>query len=185
MKYPYDSTKCTIDTNDCDKFWQVNESTNNIECVQTCSGYIIHKNLYEPQIIKPQCVQNCQTIFNPLELGNPNSLLFYTCDFQKYCLNLEYCQLKNLEYDDKECFRPLECFDIDDYSNVENSTNGKNANKIYKRVKLIKYYEFENINFEYFGNNIIKNQMVKYLMDLNKELAQHKEEYLGGIYFIT
>ena len=122
VKYPYDSTKCNIDTNDCDKFWQVNESTNNIECVQTCSGYIIHKNLYEPQIIKPQCVQNCQTIFNPLEIGNPNSLLFYACDFQKYCLNLEFCQLKNLEYDDKECFRPLECFDIDDYSKVENST---------------------------------------------------------------
>ena len=88
MKYPYDSTKCNIDTNDCDKFWQVNESTNNIECVQTCSGYIIHKNLYEPQIIKPQCVQNCQTIFNPLEIGNQNSLLFYACDFQKYCLIL-------------------------------------------------------------------------------------------------
>ena len=202
IKYPYDLTKCNIDINDkCQYYWQINEYNNNIECADKCSGFIVHENLYEPDINKPQCVKDCQHIFNPLEMDKPKSLLSYTCDEQKYCITLEYCKLKNLKNSEKECLRPLKCFDMNDYTKVEDTSEGsndediktnhaqsqieENIEKIYKRVKLIKFYEFENIDFAYFSDNFIRNLTQKYLIDLNKELEQHKNEYLGGIDFIT
>ena len=208
-KYNFDSTKCTNDIEKCQNFWEVNVSTNNIECPSHCLGYIVHENLYSHYTNKPQCTQNCQSIFNPFEIGNSKSLLSYICDSQKYCITLEYCKLKNLKNNANECFPPSQCFDMQDYTKVEDSTqeisqeiiksqdtneekNSDNNNEdkiiiniIKKRVKLIKFYEFENINFSYFGQNFIKNQTEKYKIDLKKELNEHKEEYVGGIDFIT
>ena len=54
-----------------------------------------------------------------------------------------------------------------------------------KRVKLIKYYEFEKISFSLISDNFILNRIEKYKLDLNKELNAHIGEYLGGIDFIT
>ena len=200
-KYNYDSTKCTNDIEQCQNFWEV-DTNNNIQCPTQCSDYIVHENLYSHNTNKPQCTHNCQTIFNPFELGNSKSLLTYTCGTQKYCITLEYCKLKNLRNNPNECFRPSQCFDMQDFTKVEDSNqeidqdtteeiNTENndekniINIINKRVKLIKFYDLENINFSYFGENFIKNQTERYKIDLKKELNEHKDEYAGGIDFIT
>ena len=205
INYPFDSTQCTEDANKCTYYWTFNNNNNNIECISSCSGsgYIVHENLYT-NIHKPQCVENCQSIFNPYDMGNPKSLLSYRCDTQYYCITSEFCELKGLKNNGKTCSRRQECFDMNDYTKIEDTTNDtynfdeetlstENTNdspfiiinKIYKRVKLIKFYEFENLNFSYFGQNFIKNQTEKYRIDLKKELNEHKDEYLGGIDFIT
>ena len=202
-KYNFDSTKCTNDIENCQNFWEVNISNNNIECPNECSGYIVHENLYSLYTNKPQCTHSCQSIFNPFEIGNSKSLLFYTCDSQKYCITLEYCKLKNLKNNANECFPPSQCFDMQDFTKVEdtnqeisqdtieelntedNNNDEKYINIINKRVKLIKFYEFENINFSNFSQNFILSQTEKYKIDLKKELNEHKDEYAGGIDFIT
>ena len=189
-KYIYDSTKCTNDIEKCENFWEVNESNNNIECPDLCSGYIVHENLYQGLTDKTQCTQNCRNIFNPFEVGNSKSLLSYTCDSQKYCITLDYCKLKNLKNNDDVCFRPLQCFDMSDYTKVEETNdeikdNDANINVVNKRVKLIKYYEYEKIKFSDFGTNFMRNQTAKYKIDLQKEINEHKDEYIKGIDFIT
>ena len=187
IKYPYDSTKCTKNASQCTYFWELNESNNNIECSERCSGYIVHQNLYS-NISKSQCVQNCQSIFNPFDISRPKSLLTYICDDQKYCITKDYCELKNLLNNEKECIRSLECFNMDDYTKIEDNSEldpDSVLNKIDKRVKLIKYFEFENIKFSDFGKNFIQSLMEKYKIDYTKEINEHKGEYLGGIDFIT
>ena len=100
----------------------------------------------------------------------------------KYCLSLNFCKSKKLNYDESYCYPPFTgCVNITEYNPSQN-TNG-NSNKIDKRVKLIKKYEFD-ISYNDIRDFIL-NQTLKYNEDLNKEVSAHAGEYLNGIDFIT
>ena len=87
ISYSYDKFKCTEDKNNCTNFWKIN-STNNIECIDECNGYIIHEG-----INKNQCVDNCSSYINPYDISTNNGLLLsYYCEDegieQRYCIIL-------------------------------------------------------------------------------------------------
>ena len=179
IKYPFDNSKCTIDKDKCLKdssFWIVN-SNNNIECTKTCVGYLIYDGLN-----KDQCVDDCQIYINPYETKQSKSLLIYTCESYKYCLSLNFCKSKKLNYDETYCYPPFTgCVNIAEYNPSQNGNS--DSNKIDKRVKLIKKYEFD-ISYNEI-KDFISNQTLKYYEDLNKEISAHSGEYVNGIDFIT
>ena len=179
ISYPFDSSKCTIDKDNCLKdssFWKLN-SNNNIECTKTCEGYLIYEGLN-----KNQCVEDCQYYINPYETKQSKSLLIYSCESYKFCLSLNLCKSKKLNYDESYCYPPFTgCVNIAEYNPTQNSNS--NSNSIDKRVKLIKTYEYD-ISFNDIKDFIL-NQTLKYYEDLNKELSAHPGEYLDGIDFIT
>ena len=179
ISYPFDNSKCTIDKDNCLKdssYWIVN-SNNNIECTKTCEGYLIYDGLN-----KDQCVEDCQIYTNPYEIKQSKSLLIYSCESYKYCLSLNFCKSKKLNYDENYCYPPFTgCVNIAEYNPSQNDNS--NNNKIDKRVKLIKKYEYD-ISYNDIKDFIL-NQTLKYNEDLNKELNAHEGEYLNGIDFIT
>lgn len=186
--YPYDSTKCTYNIASCTKFWKIDDS-NNIECLTTCTDYIIHQG-----VNKNQCVKNCQTYINPYNKDKTSSpLLTYTCDTQKYCITLAFCQLKNLKYDSTSCKRPTQCFNMEDFtpgSTVVTPTSkpvtpSTSTDINVKRMKVIKYYDYENVQYQDVMSDFINNQTIKYQKDLEKEINQNKDQYSGGIDFIS
>ena len=181
IHYPFDNTKCTKNKDDC-SFWEIDDNKN-IECVSNCNNYII----YEGEN-KNQCVSNCQSYFNPYEIKQSEPLLAYSCDSYKYCITLETCKTKKLNNDNIQCFPPLEgCVNLDTYFPEENSDESiyNDPSKINTRVKLIKYFEFENFAYSDVSKDFILNQTNRYTNELNKELESHKGEYLKGIDFIT
>ena len=211
LNYAFDLAKCTQDIDKCsNKFWFL-DGTNNIQCNDKCDDYIIHPGINNKQKNKYQCVQNCQSYINPFSLSQSEQLLTYRCGNDKYCITSSYCELKKFKPEDKICKNiyglcadmsndepgtiPTEDTTDDSGTNsITDSTSDTthstdyNENGKYnttKRVKLIKYYEFEKIRFSLISDNFILNQIEKYKLDLNKELNAHIGEYLGGIDFIT
>ena len=182
INYPFDSTKCTINKDDClnnNKFWIVDEN-NNINCIDSCSKYLIFEGDN-----RNQCIDNCQSYFNPYEIRQLKPMLTYSCDSYKYCVTLETCKAKKLNNDNEQCFPPvIGCVNITNYT-PEESSSGGDQTRINNRVKFIKLYEYENTNYSQFTGNFITNQTTKYNNELIKELNSHIGEYLNGIDFIT
>lgn len=183
IKYPFDSTKCTINKDDClnnNKFWMVDEN-NNIKCIDSCSKYIIFEGDN-----RNQCIDNCQSYFNPYDIRQLKPMLTYSCDSYKYCVTLDTCKAKGLNNDNEQCFPPIiGCVNIINYTLDGGSSGGDDATKINNRVKFIKFYEYANTNYSQFTQNFIMNQTNKYNSELKKELDSHPGEYLNGIDFIT
>ena len=194
VKYPYDPNKCTINYKSCPNFWRINE-TNNIECIDSCNNnrYIIHSGKN-----KNQCVNNCQSYFNPLSIWTNSSFLSYSCGNYKYCITLELCELKKWKHNSTTCYseetNPI-CFDVDDPTPVTDKPTivlttqelvittyiKEQPEQITGNVTIVKNFEFnEGFNS---SENFINNQMYKYIKELNLELNSH--EYLNGIDFIT
>ena len=133
---------CTDDYTKCPKFWKIN-STNNIQCIDTCDNYIIHQGNNVNQ-----CVENCQSYVNPLS-STSNPLLFYTCDNQKYCITYEYCKLKKLENDLTRCYSGKSCFDMNDFTPATDAPKTDLSDikteaiePISEKVTIVKYFEF-------------------------------------------
>ena len=57
--------------------------------------------------------------------------------------------------------------------------------EIRNKVKFIKMFNFENIEYSNISNNFVVNQTNRYVIELKKELEAHIGEYLDGIDFIT
>ena len=181
IHYPFDNTKCTKNKDDC-TFWEIDDNKN-INCVSNCNNYLIYEG-----VNKNQCVTNCQSYFNPYEVKQTEPLLAYSCDSYKYCITLETCKTKKLNNDNTQCFPPLEgCVNLDTYFPVENSDESiyNDPSKVNTRVKVIKFFEFENFAYSDVSKDFILNQTNRYTNELNKELESHKGEYLKGIDFIT
>ena len=179
--YPYDSTKCTDDYTKCQKYWRIN-STNNIQCIDTCDHYIIHQGNN-----KNQCVENCQTYVNPLNSWTSDPLLFYECDRQKYCITHDYCKLKKLENDLTRCYRGKSCFNMNDYTPATTAPNTdiktEAIEPITEKVTIVKYFEFSKKNYSQMMQDFSQIQIKNYFSEYNLELKTH--EYEDGIYFIT
>ena len=180
ISYPFDDTKCTDNKDEC-VLWKVDEYKN-IKCIGQCDKFVIYEG-----INKNQCVDNCQSYFNPYVIQQTEPLLSYSCDSYKYCVTLNTCKSKKLNYDNMQCFPPLSgCVDIDIYVPPEISTdNPYDPTKINNRVKIIKLFEYKYLSYYNMSNNFIENQTSIYTIELKKELDSHKGEYLNGIDFIT
>ena len=176
--YEFNPTKCTIDTKTCPKYWKVNEEKN-IECIDECLHYIVHEGLN-----KNQCVENCQSYINPYSLTS-NPLLFYECEDQKYCITLSFCNLKNLISNRTSCFSNSICFDMNDYTKIEDIIDDNDLDKAKRSIKLIKFYEYQNKTFSQLSQGFAINQINKYNIDLRYEINEINEKYLERIDFIT
>ena len=176
--YNFDPTKCTIDTNDCPNYWKLDEK-NNIECIDDCPDYIIHRGNN-----KNQCVKDCQSYINPYSLTS-NPLLFYKCEQQRYCITVSFCKLKNLQNNQNECFSNSECFDMDDDTKIDDIPDEGDLDKAKRSIRLIKYYEYKNVEFSHVSQDFVKNQINKYNVDLRNELNEINQDYLERIDFIT
>ena len=176
--YEFNPTKCTIDTKTCPKYWKVNEEKN-IECIDECLHYIVHEGLN-----KNQCVENCQSYINPYSLTSV-PLLFYECENQKYCITSSFCNLKNLISNRTSCFSNSICFDMNDYTKIEDIIYDNDLDKAKRSIKLIKYYEYQNKTFSQLSQGFKINQINKYNIDLRYELNEINEKYVERIDFIT
>ena len=182
--YPFDSTKCTIDKEQCtSNLWEINQENNNIECIDSCPYYLIYEGNN-----KNQCVRDCQDYINPYETKQSKSLILYSCDdytnskSYKYCITSTLCSSKRLNYDEKQCYPPFTgCVNITEYNPSQGESTIDKTNTTQK-VRLIKSYEYIQAYDEVI-NNFIFNQSLKYNEELNNELKHNT--YLNGLDFIT
>ena len=191
INYPFDSTKCTVNKNLC-QFWEV-DNDKNVKCINKCQKFLIYEDTNQN---RNQCVENCQSYFNPYETKQTEPLLIYNCDSYKLCITLELCKAKRLNYDNIYCYPPSTgCVNLDIYvpPEIDTTETDKETDwlissdniEIKNKVKFIKMFNFENIEYSNISNNFIVNQTNRYINELDKELEIHKGEYLNGIDFIT
>ena len=182
-KYPYDSSKCTMDISNCTNYWKINENTKNVECIDECDNYIVHQGNN-----KNQCVEDCKNYLNPFNIYSNGSLLDYTCNdeqeiIRKYCITLDFCKSKRMHYNSEKmlCQSENTCVNMSDYSEVPLITDELDNDIISERTIIVKYFDFK-VNFSEI-KNFIDVQINKYLSELKKELETH--EYKNGIDLIT
>ena len=182
--YNYDESKCTTDYTTCKKFWKIN-NTNDIECINSCDGFIILEGTN-----KNQCVSNCQSYINPFSFWTYISLLFYSCEekskniLQKYCITQNFCNLKGLKNNSTTCYSPINCFEMNDTTKVIPSK--EDIPGTIEEATVVKYYEFSSINIPdiFYGLKNISEDLIKYyLSEYEKESNSNSNK--NNLYFIT
>ena len=197
IKYPFDERRCTINKDKCNtKYWKVNETTKNIECVDVCDGFVIKndtKNLN-------QCVKDCHNFMNPY--SEFLSLISFKCGGEKACITVDECKSRGLEYDIDECkpdgnscfFVPRTTIPIIPPTTIPTiprttipiipPTQGPTEGPRYvdDHVILIKTF-IKNKNYSEVKSNFGKNQFDEYKKELETEfkISQYKQ----GLDFIT
>ena len=195
IKYPFDERRCTVNKTNCaTKYWKVNETSKNIECVDDCDGYIIKNTTNNLN----QCVKNCRDFINPY--SEFISLISFECGGEKVCITVDECKSRGLEYDIDKC-KPdgNSCFFVPRTTvliippttipppstiYVAPPTQGPTEGPRYvdDHVILIKTF-IKNKNYSEVKNNFEKNQFDDYKKELETEFKT--TQYKQGLDFIT
>ena len=181
-KYQYDSTRCTKNLDECPYFWRINE-TNNIECINDCNGFIINEGDN-----KNQCVDNCQSYINPLNIWVNNLLISYSCGNEKYCITPDICQNKRWKYNYTTCYSndiDQECFNVSDPNPpptvINEEPSDEDPGELSGKPIIVKRFEFNETFLS--QENFPLKQIKIYNNTFKKELNTSK--YENGIDFIT
>ena len=213
IKYNFDDTKCTINNNDC-SIWEIDDDRN-IKCLSQCDDFLIYEGINKNQCVKncqyyfnPFNTSQIEPLLS-YECDSYKFCITYNfCKSKKLISDIYKCYPPSIGCVDLDTYIPpieIETSIISEY--IINSTDYKEKEKEEKdekdkdkdtnwiinsdniklknRVKFIKIYNFENLNYSEVNNNFIVNQTNRYNNELNKELETHIGEYLDGIDFIT
>ena len=182
VPYPYDSSKCTLNKDDCPYYWKINE-TFNVECLDSCDKYIINEGSN-----KNQCVEDCKSYIDPFNILANSSLLNYTCineqaKVEKHCLTLDFCKLKRLHYNVEKatCQSEDTCINVSDTSEAPLITDKLDNDVVSERTTIVKYFDFK-VPFSEI-KNFTQIQINIYISELRKELSTH--DYQNGVDLIT
>ena len=182
IPYPFDYSKCTQNKDKCKYYWKIDDNLN-VQCIDTCDGYIITEGNN-----KNQCVKDCKYYIDPFNLHSNSSLYNYTCkneqnNVERYCITLDFCKLKKLHYNSEKytCQGEKTCINVSDTSETPLETDELDHDVISERTTIVKYFDFK-VSFADI-NDFIQVQMNIYISELIKELNTH--EYQKGINLIT
>ena len=199
INYSYDTTKCTTNISNC-IYWKINE-TNNVQCLDQCDdeSFIINGDNYPKQ-----CVKDCQSYINPLNLWTNEHLLSYSCNKDKYCISPTLCEIKRWESNLTSCYinTPNDtdadsyCFNVSDPSPPPTVILTTEFITTYieeeeeeeplpspTKITIVKYFEY---NDTFNSGNFTRNQIRIYKEELKSELDSNKNKYeINDIDFIT